>query len=37
MIVSEIIVELFIIYKKCKNKEEFSNRVKEFMDIVGLS
>ena len=37
MTVSEIIAEPLIIHKKCKNKEELSNRVKELMDTVGLS
>ena len=37
MTVSEIIAEPLIIHKKCKNKEELSQRVRELMQIVGLS
>ena len=37
MTVSEIIAEPLIIHKKCKNKQELNNRVKELMDTVGLS
>lgn len=37
MTVSEIIAEPLIIHKKCKNKEELQARVKELMDIVGLT
>lgn len=37
MTVSEIIGEPLIIHKKCKNKQELSENVKELMDTVGLS
>ena len=37
MTVSEIIAEPLIIHKKCKNKEELGQRVRELMEIVGLS
>lgn len=37
MTVSEIIAEPLIIHKKCKNKQELSENVKELMDTVGLS
>lgn len=37
MTVSEIIAEPLIIHKKCKTKEELGNRVRELMEIVGLS
>ena len=37
MTVSEIIAEPLIIHKKCKNKQELNDRVKELMDTVGLS
>lgn len=36
MTVSEIIAEPLIIHKKCKNKIELEERVKELMDTVGL-
>ena len=37
MTVSEIIAEPLIIHKKCKNKKELDERVKELMDTVGLT
>ncbi|WP_321329753.1 oligopeptide/dipeptide ABC transporter ATP-binding protein [uncultured Ilyobacter sp.] len=37
MTVSEIIAEPLIIHKKCKNKQELAENVKELMDTVGLS
>lgn len=37
MTVSEIIAEPLIIHKKCKNKKELGERVRELMEIVGLS
>ncbi|WP_410207601.1 ABC transporter ATP-binding protein [Fusobacterium sp.] len=37
MTVSEIIAEPLIIHKKCKNKQELTQRVRELMEIVGLS
>lgn len=37
MTVSEIIAEPLIIHKKCKNKKELDERVKELMETVGLT
>ncbi len=37
MTVSEIIAEPLIIHKKCKNKKELEERVKELMTTVGLT
>lgn len=37
MSVSEIIAEPLIIHKKCKNKEELDEKVRELMETVGLS
>lgn len=37
MTVSEIIAEPLIIHKKCKNKQDLAENVKELMDTVGLS
>lgn len=37
MTISQIIGEPLIIFKMCKDKEEYRKRVKEIMDVVGLA